>query len=118
MGGQGAEAISTPPAPTQQHGKADACENGSSQSLAVGNRHETGLLITYFYDPHRNSPRSSTTAPAPFAPRTGVTHTSSTRSRAVAIHDFCHWYHRFAVGCDGLTLDCFHVRLTKNAFLQ
>ena len=63
-----ADAISTPPAPTKQHAETDARENGSSQSLAVGNRDETGLLITYFYDSHGNSPYSSTPAPTfPYA---------------------------------------------------
>jgi hypothetical protein len=103
-------AISAPPAPTEQHAKTDARENCSSQSLAVGNRNETGLLITYFYDSHGNSPYSSTPAPT-FAACAGIAHTARTRPRSVAVHDFCHRNDRFAVGCDGFAVDGFHVRL-------
>src|SRR6266571_1725947 len=79
-----ADTPSAPPAPTWKHAETNARENGSSQSLAVGNRNETGLLITYFDDSHGNSPYSSTAAAA-LAPSTGIAHTSGTRPRSVAI---------------------------------
>jgi hypothetical protein len=88
---------SAPLEPTQQHAEADSRENGSSQSLAVGNRNEMGLLITYFDDSHRNSPGSSTAAPA-FTPRTGIAHTTRTGPCSVAIDDFCHRDDRIAMG--------------------
>jgi hypothetical protein len=60
-------AISTPPAPAQPHTKAQACEHCSSQLLAVGNRNETGLLLTDLYNTYGNRPYHSTATPA-FAP--------------------------------------------------
>src|SRR5258708_4832642 len=90
-------AASAPPAPTQPHTETNTCQNCSSQLLAVGNRNETGLLVTDLYNAHRNSPHSSTPAPA-FAACTGIAHASGARPRTVAIRYFCNWYDRFAVG--------------------
>src|SRR5438309_1167694 len=88
---------SAPPAPTEPHAKADAREHCSSQLRAVGNRNETSLLVADLYNAHRNGPHSSAAAPA-FAPGTGIAHTTSARPGTVAVHYFCNWYDRFAVG--------------------
>src|ERR1700680_2205280 len=90
------ERSSTPPAPAQPHTKPQACEHCSSQLFAVGNRNETGLLLTDLYNTYGNRPYHSTASPA-FATRTGIAHTASTRPGTVAIHYFCNWYDRFAV---------------------
>jgi hypothetical protein len=57
------------------HAETDARKNCSSQSLAVANRNETGLLMTYLDDSHRTSQCSSTATPA-FAPHSGIAHTT------------------------------------------
>src|SRR4051794_6618298 len=101
---------SMPSSPPKQHAQSDAREHCSGESLAVGNRNETGLLVTYFYDSHGNSPHSSTAAPT-LAPSTGIAHPSSARTRPIPIHNFCHWDDRFAMGCDGFAVDGFHIGL-------
>jgi len=93
-----AAAVSASPrAPTQQYAETDSRHHRSSQFLAVGNRNETGSLVTDFYHTNWNSPHAST-ATAPFAPSTGIAHTASARPSPIAIHYFCNWYDRLSVG--------------------
>ncbi len=89
----------------------------SRQSLAVGDRNETGILGTHFYDPYRNGSCTSSSTTS-FAAGSGVLHPASTCPSAESKHYFCNRNDRLSLCFDGFTIDCFDSRLTLNAFSQ
>src|SRR3984885_9047938 len=110
-------ALSAPSAPTQQHTKTNTREHCSSQSLAVSNRNETGLLITDLNNAHRNGPHSST-ASSTFAACASVANAARARPGSVAIHYLRDRNDRFPLRRDRFAVDGFYVRLAENALLQ
>src|ERR1700745_3348506 len=104
-------------APTPPYSKADSGHHSTDQFPLVRNRNESGLLVANLDDAHRHRPHVAA-PPSAFAACVFFAHPSRACSCTITVHNFCNWNDRFFMCRDRFAIDGFHIRLSKNAFLQ
>src|SRR5579864_2473964 len=104
-------------APTPPYSKANSGQHSTYQFPLVRNRNESGLLVAHLDDAHRHRSHAAASTSA-FAVCVFFAHTSSACSGTITVHNFCNWNDRFFMCRDRFAIDGFHIRLSKNAFLQ